>query len=111
MVWFSHQAFLHVVAVYLGQLYCRGALYLRAKPYFKKEHGLGPDDVQTTQQLMDLYARANDQAPIRRARRAWARSVWVANVGEWGAVGKSLYPLIFTAPRSHGRPEEEARSA
>ncbi|MEZ4807883.1 MAG: tetratricopeptide repeat protein [Flavobacteriales bacterium] len=37
-------------------------IYLQAVPYFEKAHELRPDDVQTIQQLMKLYARSNDQA-------------------------------------------------
>ena len=36
-------------------------IYLKAVPYFEKAHELRPDDVQTIQQLMKLYAKTNDQ--------------------------------------------------
>ena len=36
-------------------------VYLKAVPYFEKAHELKPDDVQTIQQLMKLYAKTNDQ--------------------------------------------------
>ncbi len=36
-------------------------IYLRAVPYFEKAHELRPDDTQTIQQLMKLYAKTNDQ--------------------------------------------------
>lgn len=35
--------------------------YLKAIPYFEQAHGLNPEDVQTMQQLMKLYAKTNDQ--------------------------------------------------
>ncbi|MCB0793159.1 MAG: tetratricopeptide repeat protein [Flavobacteriales bacterium] len=37
-------------------------IYLNAVPYFEKAHNLKPDDVQTIQQLMKLYAKTSDQA-------------------------------------------------
>ncbi|MDQ3101937.1 MAG: hypothetical protein M3R08_11165, partial [Bacteroidota bacterium] len=36
-------------------------IYLKAVPYFEKAHELRPDDNQTIQQLMKLYAKTNDQ--------------------------------------------------
>lgn len=36
-------------------------IYLKAVPYFEKAHELRPDDDQTIQQLMKLYAKTNDQ--------------------------------------------------
>ena len=36
-------------------------IYLAAVPYFEKAYELKPDDVQTIQQLMKLYAKTNDQ--------------------------------------------------
>jgi len=35
--------------------------YLKAIPYFEQAHVLNPEDVQTMQQLMKLYAKTNDQ--------------------------------------------------
>jgi tetratricopeptide (TPR) repeat protein len=36
-------------------------IYVKAVPYFEKAHELKPDDVQTIQQLMKLYAKTNEQ--------------------------------------------------
>lgn len=36
-------------------------VYLKARPYFDKAHELRPDDRQTIQQLMKLYAKLNNQ--------------------------------------------------
>jgi len=36
-------------------------VYLKAVPYFEQAHALNPEDVQTMQQLMKLYAKTNDQ--------------------------------------------------
>jgi tetratricopeptide (TPR) repeat protein len=44
---------------------CKGKaddVYLKAVPYFEQAHAQRPDDVQTIQQLMKLYAKTNDQA-------------------------------------------------
>lgn len=43
-------------------------LYLKAKPYFEKAHDLRPDDAQTIQQLMKLYAKTNDQERYQKMR-------------------------------------------
>ena len=40
---------------------CDG-VFVKAVPYFEKAHELRPDDVQTIQQLMKLYAKTDDQA-------------------------------------------------
>ncbi len=37
-------------------------VYLKAVPYFEQAHAQRPDDVQTIQQLMKLYAKTSDQA-------------------------------------------------
>lgn len=37
------------------------AIYVKAVPYFEKAHELKPDDMQTVQQLMKLYAKNGDQ--------------------------------------------------
>jgi len=36
-------------------------IYVKAVPYFEKAHELKPDDVQTMQQLLKLYAKNGDQ--------------------------------------------------
>ncbi len=38
------------------------AIYVKAVPYFEQAHELKPDDQQTIQQLMKLYAKSGDQA-------------------------------------------------
>ncbi|MCW5898191.1 MAG: tetratricopeptide repeat protein [Flavobacteriales bacterium] len=43
-------------------------VYLMAKPYFEKAHELRPDDKQTINQLMKLYAKVNDQAKYKEMK-------------------------------------------
>lgn len=43
-------------------------IYLQAVPYFEKAHELKPDDTQTIQQLMKLYARSGEQEKYARMK-------------------------------------------
>lgn len=43
-------------------------IYLAAIPFFEKAHELKPDDTQTIQQLMKLYARSGDQDKYGRMK-------------------------------------------
>ncbi len=43
-------------------------IYLKAVPYFEKAHELRPDDQQTIQQLMKLYAKTNDQEKYQQMK-------------------------------------------
>lgn len=44
------------------------ATYLKAIPFFEQAHALNPEDVQTIQQLMKLYAKTNDQEKYQRMK-------------------------------------------
>jgi tetratricopeptide (TPR) repeat protein len=43
-------------------------IYLQAVPFFEKAHELKPDDTQTIQQLMKLYARSGEQEKYARMK-------------------------------------------
>ncbi len=43
-------------------------IYLKAKPYFEQAHELRPDDKQTINQLMKLYAKTNDQEKYQKMK-------------------------------------------
>ena len=43
-------------------------VYLKAVPYFEQAHSQRPDDPQTIQQLMKLYAKTNDQAKYKEMK-------------------------------------------
>ena len=42
--------------------------YLKAIPFFEQAHALNPEDVQTMQQLMKLYAKTNDQEKYQQMK-------------------------------------------
>lgn len=49
------------------------AIYLKAVPYFETAHELRPDDEQTMQQLMKLYARSGDQDKYEKMKAMLAK--------------------------------------
>jgi tetratricopeptide (TPR) repeat protein len=49
-------------------------IYLKAVPYFEQAHELRPEDAQTIQQLMKLYAKTNDQAKYQQMKDKLAKN-------------------------------------
>ncbi len=44
------------------------AIYLKAVPYFEQAHDLNPEDVQTMQQLVKLYAKTGDEVKYEQMK-------------------------------------------